>query len=158
MALLRRRVTPASQPQAAPQAPGLALSLAADTNVTALAKAARAYAEAGGPDDAPTGVRLMYAERTIIDSLNALLVGVHAALDDIHGAKGMPLMERRYHLLLDQVLCHLLPDLLAARADVVALHSGGSADAVRQAMTDEAAMLRNWIALAAQHEADHFVE
>jgi hypothetical protein len=148
------------KPQPAPvePAPGLTLATAVEQHTAPLVQACRDYATAGGPDDAPTGVRLLYAERTIIDALNRGLLGVHDSLDDIHGPDGMPLMERRYHLLLDQVLCHLLPDLLAARAEAVALESGGSEEAVRKALVDEAAMLRQWIAIAAEREADHFRE
>lgn len=147
-----------AQKRPASTSPGMTLATIVEEYTAVLVQAARDYAKAGGPDDAPVGARLLYAERSIIDALNRGLLGVHASLDDIHGPDGMPLMERRYHLLLDQVLCHLLPDLLAARADLVALQTGGDAEAVRQAMVEEAAMLRNWTAMAAQHEADHFVE
>lgn len=155
MKLLRRKPKPAP---VQPIAPGLTLGTTVEEHAAVLVQAARDYATAGGPDDAPTGVRLLYAERTITDALNRGLLGVHASLDDIHGPDGMPLMERRYHLLLDQLLGHLLPDLLAARADAAALESHGDEAAVRQALVDEAAMLRNWIAITAEREADHFHE
>lgn len=154
MKLLRRKPKLAH----AESTPGLTLATTVEHHAAVLVQAARTYATSGGPGDAPTGVRLLYAERTVIDALNRGLLGVHDSLDDVHGPDGMPLMERRYLLLLDQVLGHMLPDLLAARADVVALHSGGSEEAVRAALVDETAMLRNWIAITAEREADHFRE
>jgi hypothetical protein len=150
--LLRRKPKPVET------APGMTLATTVEEHAAALVQAARNYATAGGPDDAPTGVRLLYAERQIIDALNRGLLGVHADLDDIHGPDDMSWMERRYHLLLDQVLCHMLPDLLAARAEAVALESRGSEEAVRKGLVEEAAMLRNWINLAAEREADNFRE
>jgi hypothetical protein len=154
------RISLRRKPAAAPvePAPGLKLGTTVEQHTTPLVQACRDYAKAGGPDDAPIGVRLLYAERTVVDALNRGLLGVHCDLDDVHGPDGMPLTERRYHLLLDQVLGHMIPDLLAARADAVALESRGNEEAVRKALIDEAAMLRNWIAIAAEREADHFRE
>lgn len=120
MKLLHRKPKPAPKPAPEPIAPGLALQLAIDLHAPALARAFRAYAEAGGPDDAPVGARLIYAEHLALDELINLLAVVHARLDDVMPAGSVEHVERKHMLLRDWAAGYFIPQAMNYAVDAAA--------------------------------------
>lgn len=155
MALLpRRRKTalPQREPGAALD-PGAILARAVHEHVDALTAAVRTYVEAGGPDDTPRDVRILFAERTLIgDLVNQLVAVRHAVDEDATDSTSFAAHARR--LLDDMVLYVLLPRLVAIRADEIGLTGADVPDA----MSGVGQTLRDWVTIAVAEEADRWVE
>lgn len=130
MQLLRRRVHPAPKPQPEPIAPGLALQLAIDQHTAALARAIRAYAQAGGPEDAPLGARLIYAEHLALDELINLLAVVHARLDNVMPPDSVEHVERKHELLRDWAAGYFIPQAMNYAVDAAAERDEDPMDAL----------------------------
>lgn len=120
MKLLHRKAKPAPKPQPEPIAPGLKLQLAIDQHATGLARAIRAYAQAGTAEDAPVGARLIYAEHLALDELINLLAAVHARLDDMMPPGSVEHVERKHMLLRDWAAGYFIPQAMHYGLDAAA--------------------------------------
>jgi hypothetical protein len=120
--------------------PGLALQLAIDRHTAGLARAIRDYATAGGPDDAPVDVRLVYAEQLALDDLVKLLVAVHAQLDTLMGADDESLVERKHRLLRDHIIGFFLGQAMDAAADAAVLRE----EEPMNALFDDVDLYASW--------------